>query len=731
MYEGIKDIYTLLDAGRLKEALTQLKAIATQTNRWNLQARIDECSTAYGYMLQYAAQGVEDPTRKHFYRKTLRTAYELTDATDLALLSAKGSGAYYERIRTLALRPAKTYAELQMQLETFTEDASTAPLMYTGEKRLQAEREKIYQAHEEAVAALFDKTWATPFWTDSEASEANALLQSVLVSAHDQAVMTSAVTLSLLRLFDPRKLGFLLDAYSHASLLVNQRAILGIAIAAIRHERRIALYPDLVSRLSLLSEDQDFRNNLHTIQMQLLLTRETTKIDRKMREEIMPEVMKNARQLNDPKFRFDEAEDPEDRNPEWQERMENSTIGQHIREMSEWQTAGADIYMSSFSQLKHYPFFHQPAHWFYPFSIELPLLAPLRKELDEATLSPLKLIVSSTHFCNSDKYSFAFALLNMPAPLRTQMMAQMDAQAADEESRSRLQQAYTTKPDAKAISRQYIQDLYRFFKLWRNRSEEEDIFQWPFDLWQNNLFGDALQGEDITRELADHLLQRDYPDEALTLYRKLIGQGSTQAEVYQKAGYILQKQKHYDEAISHYRRADILLPDNLWTNKHLAQCHRLAGNLTEALEHYRKVEAVQPDNLNIALQIGQCLARMERYADALTYFYKVEYLEKNPDNARRAIAWCSLLSGKHDEALKYYTMLLAQPSPKAHDWMNAGHVYFVMHRVPQAVEHYRQAQSHEESHTAFVEKFNKDRPALLSLGLTDEDLMIMQELVVC
>ena len=33
MYEGIEDIYRLLDAGRLKEALTQLQAISMQVNQ--------------------------------------------------------------------------------------------------------------------------------------------------------------------------------------------------------------------------------------------------------------------------------------------------------------------------------------------------------------------------------------------------------------------------------------------------------------------------------------------------------------------------------------------------------------------------------------------------------------------------------------------------------------------------------------------------------------------------
>jgi tetratricopeptide (TPR) repeat protein len=200
--------------------------------------------------------------------------------------------------------------------------------------------------------------------------------------------------------------------------------------------------------------------------------------------------------------------------------------------------------------------------------------------------------------------------------------------------------------------------------------------------------------------------------------------------VYQKAGYILQKQKRYAEAIQHYEHADILLPDNVWTNKHLAQCHKLHGNMKQALEFYRKVEAVQPDNLNIALQIGQCLARMESYTEALAYFYKVEYLEKNPNNARRAIAWCSFVSGKYEEALKYYRMLLEQPSPKAHDWMNMGHVHFAMHQTKDAITYYQTSKSFEESHSAFLEKFNKDKNTLLKQGLSHEDIQIMLDLLV-
>ena len=730
MYEGIEDIFRLLDAGRLKEALTQLQGISMQTNRWELRNRIESTLTAYGYMLQYAQQGMEDPNRKSFYQQTFRTAYELTDAVNIALHSQKTSGMYYDRIRTFGLQPAKAYAELQLQLETFTEDASTAPLLYHDDKRLQTEMEKIHQSHESALTELFDKTWATPFWSDNEAREATFLLQSVLVAPNDLAVMVSAATLSLLRVFDAHKLGFLLEAYRHEHLQVNQRALVGILITIAKHEKRIALYPELLSRFSLLSEDEGFRKNLYTIQMQLLITRETTKIDKKMREEIIPEMMKNAKQLNDPKFRFDESEESEDRNPEWEEWMDKSGMTDKIKEMGEWQMAGADVYMSSFAQLKHYPFFHQVSHWFYPFDLSLPILAPLKKEFDSSAFSPLKLIAHSDFFCNSDKFSFSLAILSMPQNMREMSMQQMEEQARmNEEQRDKLEALMQQKREAKGISRQYIQDLYRFFKLWQRHQEEEDIFRWKFNLWENSLLGDALQQPEITKELADYLLQKEYLEEAYSLYQKLMNEHSTLAEVYQKAGYIQQKQKHYTEAIRHYEHADILMPDNVWTNKHLAQCYKLSGNMNSALEYYRKVEAVQPDNLSIALQIGQCLARKEAYTEALSYFYKVEYLEKNPDNARRAIAWCSFVSGKNEEALKYYQLLLQQPAPKSHDWMNAGHVYLAKRQIQEALVHYQKAHAMESNHTAFIDKFNKDKATLLSLGLTIEDLQIILDLL--
>ena len=732
MYEGIEDIYNLLSERRLKEALTQLQALAPQAGMWNLQARIEQTATAYSYMLQYAAQGMADPTRADFYRKTLRTAYELTDGLYTALKAKKTAGVYYDCIRTLTLKPARTYSELTLMLETYAEDIATANLLYHDVKKRKEEMKKTTQRHEDTLNELFERTWATPHWSETEAREATDMLQSLLILTDDLALLVSAATLAQLRMFDARKLDFLFEAYHHPDLQVNQRAIVGIVLTLEKHGSRISLYPEMEARISLLNEDNGFRNNLYTIQMQLLITRETTKIDKRMREEIIPEMIKNTKHLKNPNLRLDEIEDPMELNPEWEAWMDKSGLEDKIREMGEWQMAGADVYMSSFAQLKHYPFFHRMSNWFRPFDIHHPELESIRQELEEVRITPLHLIAHSPYFCNSDKYSFALSISSLPKAMQEATIQQMEQQAmAEEGSLDKMRNLIEMKPQKKDISRQYLQDLYRFFKLWRGHYEEEDIFQWHFRLWEvSHLHACLMNDIEQVKQIGNYLIQKEYYMDAYDIYQRLAEQGITTAETFQKLGYIVQTQKNYKSAIAYYKEADILQPDNLWTLKHLAQCYRLDGKYKEALEYYHTAEKISPDDLSITSQTAQCLVRMELYDEALRYFHKVEYLGKHPEKSRRAIAWCLFCCHRYDEALRYYLPIAESPEAKPQDWMNTAHVYLAKGEQGEAMKFYRQAHQAEKSHSDFIERISNDRKELMHHGLTDEDINIILDLLV-
>lgn len=727
MHQGIEEIINLLKERRLKEALIQINSIASQTSDWQLRSEVESMQTSYDLMLQYTLKGMKDPNKKELYDKMTRTAYELAERANIMYQSGFSYGIYYETLRKNRQGSQHSYAEFQLQLESYTEDMATAPLLYQNPTQREGELRNIRQRHEKALNEMFEKVWVSIAWNENEATELHAFLNSLLIQSNDLSLLVSAVTMSLLKVFDIRKYLFLLAAYRHPEIMVNQRAIIGIALVSYYYDFRIMLYPEARAQLSLLTDDLSFIKNLYAIQIQLLLSRETQKIDKKMREEIIPEMMKNPL-LRNPKIGYDETEEEEDRNPEWEEWIDKSGISNKIRELGEMQMAGADVYMSTFSLLKNYPFFRQLSNWFYPFDKQYSSIATLTTKDNGEESTIMNILLDSDVFCDSDKYSFCFTMIELPEAQRKMMQSQLSGQNEfSQEQKEQLKEYSQQKVNTESISRQYIQNLYRFFKLWIRHSEEHDIFGDELDLWNCNCLKKAFQESPVLNNLADYLFKNNYMKEAFDLYNDLIKQDKSKAEIWQKAGYALQKMNRYEEAISFYTQADIILPDHIWTNRHLAQCYRKQANYPKTLEYYQKVEAAQPDNLNLLLQIGQCLVGLHRYNEALAYFFKVEYLEKNPTNARRAIGWCSFVTGKYEEARKYYDLLLQAPKPKMQDWMNAGHVYQSLGHTEKAVEYYKKAQQQCSSHNEFIALYLEDKDSLLAQGFTEEDIYILMD----
>ena len=719
--EQYQHIVNLLEQKRLKEAQVQLEAFLWNCNDWTLRNRLEQAKVSYQYMLQYMRQGINDPERQKLYRQLLAETWELAEQTRISLLD-EVSTRYYHSLHKNKKNMVAGYgmSSWLKVLESFPDDMAVCQLMPDNKQSL----DSALQRHEGTAQYLFLTTWGNSGWTAEEEQEARLYLESELLPVNDLCLFTGAILLSLMECFDPRKFSWLLDAATHADTQVNQRALVIIAIILHIHSSRLRLYPELMAKLSLLDEDGSFGKQLNRVYIQLLRSRETEKIDKKMREEIIPEMMKN------PKLNLEGLdEDAEDHNPEWEEWIDRSGITDKLRELGELQMSGADVYMSTFSQLKQFPFFRKISHWFYPFDPQYQDIAKLSLGNDEQKISLLNILMNSDVFCNSDKYSFCFTMLQMPESQRNLMQQQLNGQhEVSEELKERLKEMSQSKARAEFVSRQYIHDLYRFFKLWSRRHEIHDIFEDTLDLWNKEALSQALLHKEYINKLADYLFTHDDLAEAGILYDKSIElYNRKNAELWQKAGFIYQKIGSYKKAIDYYLQSDLLIPDNTWNNRHLAQCYRKEGNYPKALEYYNKVEQAQPDSLNLALQIGQCLMALERYDEALAYFFKVEYLDKKPQNARRAIGWCSFITGNHQQAKKYYDLLISEPKPIMEDWMNAGHVYYILNETEKSIEYYRKAQELCDSHDEFVRLYQIDKKDLIKQGANEVDLFILPD----
>ncbi len=718
-------IIRLLDEKRLKEGLDSLRQLSAGIAGQDIRPAIEETETTYKYMLQYMEQNFADPERHNLYHKLLTDAYTWADKAKRLQLVPVSTRLYYEKLRLCQLKPLRTLAELQLEMEAYTENMGINDLLNDSDS---TSTDEISKRHEQAYSDMFHRIWLSGPWDLQEEEEARRLSSSLLVPVQDLSLLASALTLSLMETFDSRKMLLLLDCCQHTAEEVRQRALVGTVLLLLFYDKRIPAYAALSARIRLLSEDPAFAKDVNTIQIQLWRSRETKKIDKKMREEIIPEMLKNANNITKAKLDLDEDEILEDTNPDWEDWMEKSGMNAKLMEMNELQMEGADIYMSTFSQLKTYPFFRDISNWFYPFDAQHSAVARATRKPGKRGNSLLSHILQSGVFCNSDKYSFALTIAQIPEEQQKMMEAQFEAQnEANDEAVHEKMKAYSQRPEI--LSNQYIQDLYRFFKVHPRRREFRDFFEEPLHLASAQTLKEAFSPAESKLNLAEYLFAKHYAAEALAFYEELIRNGEkNDAEIFQKTGYCYQQNKDYPHAIEAYWQADAKKPGNPWTLRHLAACHKQLKQYDEALACYRKAAQITPDNLNILFQIGYCLTETRRYEEALACFFKIEYSDPQSVKAQRAVAWCSFAAKKPEQALRYYRKITGN-NPQAQDYLNTGHVYWSMGDLQHAAGSYAKAARLSPSIASFIDLFNKDGEILKEAGIPQEEIPLMRDLI--
>ncbi len=104
--------------------------------------------------------------------------------------------------------------------------------------------------------------------------------------------------------------------------------------------------------------------------VRLLKATDTERITGKMEREVIPGMMKIKPELDRKIKELKDLSDLEgamEENPEWEEVFERSGLAEKLRELNELQSDGGDVMMVTFSRLKNFPFFSDPANWFLVF----------------------------------------------------------------------------------------------------------------------------------------------------------------------------------------------------------------------------------------------------------------------------------------------------------------------------------------------------------------------------
>lgn len=704
-----RNIVKSLDEKELKTAFDSLQDLMASSQVSVFQDELSRLQETYKQLLHYYASGSKDPMRTKIYYKLLASAYELTDKVAEKLLINDSSALYYAVRRTH-----------NIHFENITTLTETTRASYDIQH---------FSAAEASVSQLFKLIWTSVFLSEDDMKS----LRNSLVPQHANTVsepdnmlilncqIVSALLLGLQAFFDKRKMHLLIDAAESKDEEVRIRAYIGILLTLYTYKNRIDYYPEINHRLDHLAENPGFRKIVYLIILRFILSRDTEKISNKLKDEIIPEMMKLNPKFN-PRISLRDIT-PEslenEMNPEWMEKFSNSPLGKKIEEFNKLQEEGADVMHSTFVHLKSFPFFNEISNWFMPFHKKQSALSE-----DDTLMKSLEIITNAGFMCDSDLYSLYFSFKQIPEEGRKMMMIQLESQLS-ELKQQKMAELQTQNDHTEHIIGQYVQDLYRFYKLYQRRNEFNDIFTQKLDFHNLPILHSYFSDKEDLLNVAEYYLRKNYFEDALVIYERLTESFEGDDMLFQKKGYCKQMTGNYEGALEEYAKAEIIDPESKWLLRRTAQCYRAIKEPEKAIEYYLHYEKLDPDNLSVLLSIGSCYLEMKNYTEALKYYFKVDYLDQNSSKAWRPIAWCSFLTGKYDQARNYYNKILSH-QPDSQDFMNAGHTEWVLQNIDGTLELYRKSvQATQSDFNKFKTDFHNDIPDLIAAGIDMEEIPLM------
>lgn len=718
-----------LSEHRILAALTQLKNMAATIKApWEITRDIQSLEDSYGFLKQYALDGVEDPQRSqllldinvgiHRVASSLIRQSEIADSARQYFATIR-----YEQLQSdsdlvgLLNRYSNQYAELDNLI------------LLCGNKYISPEDINTRRSNLEGLAKrIFNLLW-TLFPLTSEQS--NVIEQTVaddMLPSYYRELILAALTLGAIEYYDERRMILLARLYLSAgsNIRIATKSAIGLLINLWIH-RNVTPGRKLRDVMLTVAEHSQWGEDLKTVFLELARTRDTERISRKLNEEVLPEMLKLRpdviKKIENP-IDMDEIMSLEE-NPEWAEMFEKSGLGDKLKELDEIQSDGGDVMMSTFSHLKSFSFFNDVANWMLPFYPEHSAIVNL---LGDSSIEIGELIAGTSMMCDSDKYSILLSLEQMPSANRRMMLEQFKTQNINlaELRNSELNPELKSRRN---ITNRFIQDLYRFFKLYRRKDDFKNPFSDPINLAAIDLLKSQLDDADALKVVAEFYFNHGYYSEALELFDMLLVNGNVPVDILQKSGFSLQRIGKNHEALEMYLKCEMINPDSEWTIRRIAQCYKLIGNNDYALKYYERLAQILPNNTSITLNLGHCYLESGRYEEALKAYFRVDYLSPESGKALRPLAWTLFLTGDYDRSSEYFGKVLQQ-SPTAADYLNIGHLNMALKHYKEAERYYKLSKKESDMTTEkFYEQIKADRSHLKQAGVNEEMIDIVVDSV--
>lgn len=665
--------------------------------------RIEE---TYKYLVHYFVEGIEDNSREEIIDELILRIYALNDSFFAESILSESPDIYSSTKRLVNLR--------KISLNKLFEDLSKKKTLI---ETTDNPEQTLLRESEEIEVDLFSYIW-TMHGADKKDYEIIGKYFDERIS--DETVyshLVSALLLENLVYLDLNSLNLLIDIYEKDySEAISARTLVSVMLILSKYKDIVIKDRKIVSRLSLWNDSILNQTRIKEVLMNIIRSIDTKRISDKLQKEIIPELMKLRPDiLNQMKNMTGESDlEMLAENPEWEEMFEKSGISDKLKEITEMQMEGGDVMMLAFSNLKNFPFFNETANWFLPFTFIHSSLSHLKSPEMEPLTS---LLQKDRSMCDSDKYSFALSMNQMPKAQRDIMFGRMTEQLSQLKEMMKDEGGTVSNPDFKWEVTKFVRDLYRFFKLNKRKTDFEDPFASPIDITSLHFFDELTNNEELIKPITDFYFKNGYYKEALPLLKFQEENFGAEPMIWEKIGYCHNALKNISEALIWYKKAELFNPDSLWLIKKLAVCNRILNNFKDASEYYLRALEAEPENYHLIMSAGNCFLENGEYKKALSQYYHAGYLKDNHPSPLRAAAWTEMLDGNLKKSLSLYERLITMGSAETDDFLNAGHSAFIKKDYKKALTFYRHFVSLNKGDFNKLEKaISDDKETLARLG---------------
>lgn len=703
-------IFEHTDSGMFALAFAAIRRLIDIDRQWWSEQVFDELQTRCVQMLRFNLTGAPDPERSVFISELQYRIYDFVDAIveDIAFHQLPGYENEQKRVFEHNIKFG-TYENTDKKLLVELCRTDNSSQAYSDEQM-------------NAFFMLFKYVWLTNRQLSKDDEDfISGMLSDRSIEKSFRSLVVSALMLRGVRLFDISVFRILVQHIDNENTTVKARVIVSLIMLLSVHGSRLRNDRRSETLFSSLFDNDSFVSDFVRAYRFVVKTFGTDAVTRKITDEIYPEVIKSSSKIR--KMLHDNSVDrfDDDLNPEWINAIENSGAADKLREFSDMQIKGEDVYMSTFSGMKGFDFFKETANWFFPFDIRHKSVWSENKENNGL----MSFFTEMAPMCNSDKYSFACTLNNMPASALQSIVGNMkgDVEQLKDDMES---EKWKTKSRDNMLStemRHYVQDLFRFYRLHPRKND----FVNPFDYVVNMAYDETLMRLlplEAVKDICERIFEVKLWSKSIPMFNFLDNEGVWDAGFYQKMGFCFQQCGMWQEALNGYEKATLLDSDDRWSIKRKALCFKKIGDNKSAMDCYRFLLDNNDKDISVIVSLANCCLEDKIYDKAVSLYYKAYYLNPDAIKIRRGLAWSLFMAGESSKALSVYDSV-KESELDFEDFLNIGHIYLALKDFDMARKTYAECRGKAGDDSKFADAILEDAEYFEQYDISVEDIKIV------